>query len=133
MSTIKSRIVDADTLTPIGYGVSAIIVKASDQKAEQIGTGFISDDNSVLEINSSLIDYEKNADAVDILIETNGYLSQRVSPEEFSLGDIKLKKKKGIIQKTKATLTTVPSWAWETGGWVLGAAILITIIYKKVK
>lgn len=133
MSKIKTKIVDALTGQPLGYGVTGFIVKASDRKGEQLGASFVSDDDGYLEIDSKLLDYTKNSDAVDIIVTTNGYSQVRVSPEEFELQPIKLIKKGSLVEKTKEKLKAVPQWAWEAGGWVLGASILITIIWKKVK
>jgi hypothetical protein len=135
MSTIKTKIVD-QAGKPLGFGVSASIVKASDKLGSQIGAGYISDDDSVLEINSPLLDYKDNASAVDILVEAKGYEKTRVSPDEFAMQPLALRKSSLINKATASTknvLRKVPPVAWETGGVVLVCAILIAIVSRKVK
>jgi len=136
MSKITAKVVDKDSGKPLGYGVSAIIVKAGDKKLTQLGSGFVTDDNGVLEINSPLLDYTKDKDAVDIYIEAKGYLPQSFSPDEFALGDLKLKKKT-MLSQARANISNqvknIPAWAWEAGAVVMGATMLIAIILKRKK
>lgn len=125
---VKTVVIDRITKQPVGF-VTAILVKAGDKTGTQLGSGFMSDENGVLEIDSTLLAGSEN---IDVEISGNGYVTERYSPDEF--GDsILLTPKNGIVKKTKETLGLVPQWAWMAGGIVLATTLAITFIIKKVK
>lgn len=136
MSKITAKIVDSSTGQPLGYGVSAIIIKAGDKNHTQLGSGFITDDNGVLTIDSPLLDYTSNKDAVDIYIEPKGYQPALFSPDEFALGSLKMKKQT-LLGKVKGkindNLKKTPAWAWEMGAIAIGATFVIALILKRKK
>lgn len=136
MSKISAKIVDKDSGKPLGYGILASIIKAGDASHTQLGSGFITDENGMLVIDSPSLDYTADKDAVDIYIEAKGYQPQSFSPDEFAEGDLKLKKQT-LLSKAKAKMDEhvkkVPVWAWEAGGIAIGAIILTTIILKRKK
>lgn len=135
MSKIQTKIVDANTGQSLGYGVNATIVKAGDKKGEQIGTGFITDDNGLLVIESPLLDYKTMQDAVDVIVATKGYKPNRVSPDELVLGDLKLSKTTitKLTDKAKDKAKHIPMWAWMSGGVGLGIVTVIVLLIKKKK
>lgn len=136
MSRISAKILDKDSGKSVGYGISAIIIKAGDSSAKQLGSGFVTDDDGVLTIDSPLLDYTANKDAVDILIENNLYQAQRFSPDEFAFGELKLKKKtilSKVKDKIKKEMKDTPAWVWEAGAVAMGAFFLVAVIIKRKK
>lgn len=133
MSTVKATIVDSSTSENLGYGVSAVLTKAGIKKTDQLGPGFISGDDGAIEVSSKLLDYENDADAVDIEVSVKDYQTERFSPDEFT-GNLKLKKT--ILAKAKEVakdkMSKIPVWAWVSGGLVLGV-VSIAVFFGKNK